>query len=364
LRIFISYPSEEWNLADAISLRLTERGHRVFFAPHDLPAGGGYDLRLEGAMHKTDLLIFLITPESVKKGRYTLTELEYARSRWAHPHDHVLPVLVAPTDLSDIPPYLKAVTILRPTGDIVAETSAAVDQIARRRRRPKLLIAFTSTALTSIIVGYCVWHYRANILPGATTDLEICGGGVRRTDKSILSSQSTVELGKYVVGLQEGKYVFRWDIDGTHAASLLGGFSRRFATTYDEILDHFKNSESANFSEIIDFAAGTLKNERIIDEYISKADSRIPAILYLRAYQNLECAFPTDIMNNPPSASVIIQQLRTAYPAFSINSADPTFKYIYNDAVALAQQEVNKIGYVSPFAVLAILRQAILRAPR
>jgi TIR domain len=364
LRIFISYPSEEWDLADSISLRLTERGHHVFFAPHDLPAGGGYDLRLEGAMQKVDLLIFLITPDSVKKGRYTLTELEYARTRWAHPHDHVLPVLVAPTELSEIPPYLRAVTILQPTGDIVAETSAAVDQIGRRQRRPKLLIALTSIVLVSVFAGYGVWHYRANILSGITTAPEICGGGVRRTDKSILSSQPTAELGTYVTGLQQGTYVFNWGIDGTKAASLLGGFSRRFATTYDEILDHFKNSQSVQFSDIVNFAAGVLKNERIIDEYVSKEDARTPAILYLRAYQNLECSFPTDIMNNPPPADAMLEQLRTAYPAFSINRTDPTFKYIYNDTIKLAQQEINKTGYISPFQILVVLRQAILQAPR
>ena len=193
---------------------------------------------------------------------------------------------------------------------------------------------------------------------------ELCGVGVRRTDTSILSPQPTAELGRYVTGLQEGKYVFNLGIDGTRAASLLGGFSRRFATTYDEIVGHFKNAQSVQFSEVVDFAAGILKNERIIDEYISKGDSRIPAILYLRAYQNLECAFPGDIMNNPPPANAILEQLRRAYPAFAINSADPTFKYIYNDAVKLAQQEVNKKGYISWFQILAILRQAILQAPR
>jgi hypothetical protein len=62
----------------------------------------------------------------VAAGRYTLSELDLARRRWPHPSGHVLPVLVAPTPMASIPPYLLAVTVLTPQGNLVADVVHAV----------------------------------------------------------------------------------------------------------------------------------------------------------------------------------------------------------------------------------------------
>lgn len=47
----------------------------------------------------------------------------------------MLPVLVRKTPFDDVPAYLKAVTILEPTANIAAETSAAVEDMRKANRR-------------------------------------------------------------------------------------------------------------------------------------------------------------------------------------------------------------------------------------
>src|ERR1041384_7348944 len=97
MRIFLSFASEQQAEAEPILLALRDRGYDVFFSHDDLPRGSSFDLRIKKAIEASDLLIFLVSPEAVTKGRYTLTELAFARDKWANPSGHVLPVLVAPT---------------------------------------------------------------------------------------------------------------------------------------------------------------------------------------------------------------------------------------------------------------------------
>jgi tetratricopeptide (TPR) repeat protein len=75
----------------------------------------------------SDIFIFLISSDSVAEGRYTLTELTFARHKWPDPNGRVLPVMGRNTPFEQIPSYLKAVTVLEPVGNITAETSAAVE---------------------------------------------------------------------------------------------------------------------------------------------------------------------------------------------------------------------------------------------
>jgi hypothetical protein len=135
MRIFLSYASERRDIAEPIALALRNQGHRVFFDRDDLPPGASYDDRIRDAIAASHLLVFLISPESVADGRYTLTELAVARRRWASPRDRVLPVQIVPTPLPAVPAYLKAVAILEPRGNVAAEVAAATAEIAGRRKR-------------------------------------------------------------------------------------------------------------------------------------------------------------------------------------------------------------------------------------
>ena len=128
---------------------MRSRGHKVFLDRDDLPPGRSYDDQIEHAIKQSDILIFLIAPASVERGRYTLTEMEFARSAWSHPADRVLPVLVEPTDLTKVPPFLKGVTILEPQGNVAAEVSSAAERL---RGTSQALTRAWRTALISFAV--------------------------------------------------------------------------------------------------------------------------------------------------------------------------------------------------------------------
>ncbi len=92
--IFLSYSSSQSDVATRIELSLAGDGHAVFRDRSALPPGESFDARIRAAIEDSDLFIFLISPESVSEGRYTLTELKFAEQKWSHPAGHVLPVFV------------------------------------------------------------------------------------------------------------------------------------------------------------------------------------------------------------------------------------------------------------------------------
>lgn len=126
MRVFLSHASEQKTTAEQVALSLRSRGYTVFLDRDDLPAAQSFDERIEAGVAASDFMVFLISPESVTQGRYTLTELFYARRKWGTPHGRVLPVMIAPTPMSAVPEFLKAVTIMEPMGNAAAEISSAV----------------------------------------------------------------------------------------------------------------------------------------------------------------------------------------------------------------------------------------------
>jgi hypothetical protein len=133
LRVFLSYSSEQANIAEQVYFSLKTSGHDVFFDRTNLLPGKEYNRAILERIRSSDLFVFLISPSSIQDSAYTRTEMRFARDTWPNPEGHVFPVLAVPTDFSQIPNYLKAVTILRPDGNLPAEVSARVNDLAAGR---------------------------------------------------------------------------------------------------------------------------------------------------------------------------------------------------------------------------------------
>jgi TIR domain len=167
MRIFLSFPSELESQADSIAQSLRNCDHDVFFSHDDLPPGDSFDARVEKAIESSDFMVFLISPESVTRGRYTLSELAFARNKWPNPSNRVLPVMMAPTPLDQVPTYLKAVTILEPQGSAAAETRAAVDRMLEAKSeqsRDRSILPFAVLSLASAVLCSLVATYALNVL--------------------------------------------------------------------------------------------------------------------------------------------------------------------------------------------------------
>lgn len=150
--VFLSYTSSLGETAARIELSLKGEGFSVFRDRSMLPPGESFDARIRAAIEESDLFVFLISPESVSQGRYTLTELKFAEQKWEHPAGRVLPVFAEATPKEAIPAFLRAVTILQPSGDIVAEVAAEVVRLTapwwRRMLEPRRLVPAVIIALT------------------------------------------------------------------------------------------------------------------------------------------------------------------------------------------------------------------------
>lgn len=157
-KVFLSYTSSLGETAARIELALKAEGFSVFRDRSALPPGESFDDRIRVAIEESDLFVFLITPEAVSPGRYTLTELKFAEQKWPHPGGRVLPVAVEATPKEAIPAYLRAVTILKPHGNLVAEVAAEVARMGapwwRRMLEPKRLVP---TLIVALLIAGSAW---------------------------------------------------------------------------------------------------------------------------------------------------------------------------------------------------------------
>src|SRR2546428_10467235 len=162
MRVFLSYSSKDRQLVEPIHLALRAQGHTVFFDRADLPPGEEYDERIRRAIEKCQLFVFMVSRDSLQAGSYTLTELSIAEKTWEHPGGRLLPVLLRPIGLDQIPAYLKAVTLLEPEGNVAAGVADAVHRIAVARRRTVLKTLAKGLIVASIVCAgaYVYWVER------------------------------------------------------------------------------------------------------------------------------------------------------------------------------------------------------------
>lgn len=131
MNLFISYASEQHDLAERLAIALRNEGHDVFFDSDDLRAGENYNERLRKAIDNCNLFVYLISPDSVEAGGYARSELQMAQRHFKIAVGRIIPVMVVPTNYSNIPNYAKSVTVLEPKGDIVVAVLNRVAEIAK-----------------------------------------------------------------------------------------------------------------------------------------------------------------------------------------------------------------------------------------
>ena len=172
MRVFLSYSSEDRKLVEPIYLALRAQGHSVFFDRGELPPGEEYDVRIRRAIENSQLFVFMLSPTALDAGSYTLTELGIAQKTWDHPSGRLLPVVLRPISLVQVPAYLKAITFLEPEGNVAASVADAVHRIAltRRRARLKTLAIGVTAACILFVGGYAYWRSREAQLGTAGKD--------------------------------------------------------------------------------------------------------------------------------------------------------------------------------------------------
>jgi len=153
MKIFLSYSSKNRPKAEEIALALQAEGHEVFFDKDDLSGGEDFNAVIRKQIVDADLFLFLISPDSVRQGAYSLSELRLAREKWPSPQKHVLPMLLEPTDIETIPAYLRGVTIFEPQGNAAAEIAA---HLARSPRRAGVVLI--AAAVIVLVILAVLFH--------------------------------------------------------------------------------------------------------------------------------------------------------------------------------------------------------------
>ncbi|KFB76270.1 toll/interleukin-1 receptor domain-containing protein [Candidatus Accumulibacter cognatus] len=165
-KVFLCHASEDVKPAQQIAVALRQAGCKVFFDEHSLPAGGDYHQRIDASIRKCDLFVFLMTRDSLAQGKYTINELTLAMERWADPGGHVLPVNIGAIPAGDVPPYLGAVTMHTPTGNLAAGVRHEVEKILLPRAQTKFLtvlvgiVAVIAVAVFLAINSLSLWQER------------------------------------------------------------------------------------------------------------------------------------------------------------------------------------------------------------
>jgi TIR domain-containing protein len=159
MRIFLSYAAEYLALADQVNAALGAEGHEVFFAREDIPAATPFGRAIRAAVRRSDLFLYLVSPESVAPGSYCLTELGFAKERWPNPAGRVLPVVIAATSPEAFPPYVQSVSALFPEGNLAAEVVASIERLGREHRRSLLRSHPLAIAALCVAGGLGVWGW-------------------------------------------------------------------------------------------------------------------------------------------------------------------------------------------------------------
>ncbi len=159
LSIFICYATPQRAQAEEIAQALSNAGHTVFFDQQSLVASADYNDRIRRAIERADRFVFLASRDALTLGRFTLTELAFARERWPSADGHVFPVMIDPSlKIEDFPVYLRSVHAIAVQGNAAAEVAAAIHKTRTTGAFCKTMTALAATALIASGIGISLWQ--------------------------------------------------------------------------------------------------------------------------------------------------------------------------------------------------------------
>lgn len=126
MKLFISYANEDKKLAARVTAALEAEGHEPFFADRELSQHDAFNPVLRDHIDGSDGFVFLISPASVKSGKYTLNELEQAVRKWRPPTGHIFSFFARRTASRTLPALLPQTTIETTEGDLPAHIVSVI----------------------------------------------------------------------------------------------------------------------------------------------------------------------------------------------------------------------------------------------
>lgn len=108
MKIFLSYASQDRDVAQSIHRALVEQGHDVFFDREDLMPSEEFHNHIRRSIERADLFIFLISENAIDPGSYTLNELDIAEKVLKQASGRLLPVLLQPIPFDRLPTFKRS----------------------------------------------------------------------------------------------------------------------------------------------------------------------------------------------------------------------------------------------------------------
>ena len=166
------------------------------------------------------------------------------------------------------------------------------------------------------------------------------------------------ELAEYERCLKETRCRFLPAKTGEEVALDLG-YSRLFASAYEEVRQRVTNRTQAGNDVMADFAV-VAGEEQTIDKLLAAKERHAAAIAYLRALQNGDVAFPDPQVRAPPQ--LLMLALMYSYPEVSVSINDEAFGVVYRATRSFAQERVKQTTDLSVYEVIGEFRRQIVHS--
>ncbi len=167
MKIFLSYASQDREIAQSIHRALLEQGHDVFFDREDLMPGDEFHNQIRQTIERADLFVFLMSQHAIDPGSYTLNELDIAERVFKKASGRLLPVMLHSIPMDRLPTFVKSVTLLQSPGNIPAAVADAVHRIAQKQRR-SFFTKLGAGVIAMALIGAGAWFARSSGEPAQT----------------------------------------------------------------------------------------------------------------------------------------------------------------------------------------------------